>query len=492
VKESEQKRSARAPFTTSTLQQTASTRLGFSPSRTMQIAQRLYEAGHITYMRTDSTILASEAQKQIIAVVAKAFGKEYVAPRQYKTKSRSAQEAHEAIRPTDAGKKMAGSTVEQKKLYELIRARALASQMSDARVMRTTIRACVEDESTPAFAAHGSRVVFDGWLAADPAARGEDVELPKVKLNDLLTLVKAHSEYKQTQPPNRYTEAGLIKELEKRGIGRPSTYASTMKTLQDRGYVDKEGRTLIPTDTGDVVSSFLEKHFGGYISDTFTAEMEDELDEIAEGKREYEKTLHNFWEPFHAEVEKKEDIPKLTTLGAVAAEFTCPECGGEMVYKLGKSGTFMSCATFPECHGARTKEGGVIEPPKELDEKCPECGNPLIEREGRYGRFVSCSTYPKCKYVKRDELQNSTGVKCLACGNLHAHGGRAGGEIVEKRGRFGPFYACSNYPDCRFTMKARPTGNVCPECGKLMMQGTKTIPERCSDKSCSNHNPHKK
>jgi len=489
IKEAEQKRAPRAPFTTSTLQQTASTRLGFSPSRTMQVAQRLYEAGHITYMRTDSTTLASDAQKQIVAVVAKNFGNEYVAPRQYKTRSKSAQEAHEAIRPTDAGKKSAGSTPEQKKLYELIYARALASQMTDARTMRTTLTARVDKSDIPVFAARGARIIFDGWLKADPQARGEEVELPKTAKDEPLTLVGAQSEHKQTQPLGRYSEAGLVKELEKRGIGRPSTYASIMKTLQDRGYVIKEGRTLFPTDTGDVVSSFIEKHFDNYISDTFTAEMEDELDEIAGGKRAYEKTLRDFYTPFHREIEGKADIPKLTTLGNAPPEFVCPECGGGMVYKLGKSGTFMSCARFPDCHGARTKEGEKIEPPKELDELCPDCGANLLEREGRFGRFVACSNYPKCKYAKRDASQNSTGVKCLSCAKDLPADTR--GEIVEKRGRFGPFYACSNYPDCKFTMKSKPTGNICKTCGALMMEGTKTIPERCSDKKCPNHRPDK-
>jgi DNA topoisomerase-1 len=482
VEEREEKRSARAPFTTSTLQQAASTRLGFSPSRTMGIAQKLYEAGHITYMRTDSTTLAAVAQKQIIALVASEFGKEYVAPRQHKTNSKSAQEAHEAVRPTHPEKVSAGTTDEQKKLYQLIRARTLASQMSDARVMRTKLIARVTDETIPTFSANGSRVVFDGWLKADPSARGEEVELPKVAVGDPLTLLEARSEGKETQPPARYSEAGLVKELEKRGIGRPSTYASIIKTIVDRGYVTKEGRTLIPTDTGDVVSSFIEKHFSDYISDSFTAEMEDELDEIAEGKRTYEKTLGDFYAPFVKAVKAKDKIEKLTNLGDAPKEFPCPECGSSMVYKLSKNGRFMSCSRFPECHGARKEDGSIIEPPKELDELCPQCGAHLIEREGRFGRFIACSNYPKCKFVKRDESQGGTGVKCITCNK---------GEIVEKRGRFGPFYACSNYPDCKFAMKARPTGNICSMCGALMMAGTKTIPERCSNKACPNHNPHK-
>ncbi len=485
VDETQQSRSPRAPFTTSTLQQAASTRLGFAPSRTMRAAQKLYEAGHITYMRTDSTNLAKEAVAQILHVVGDEFGKEYVEARTYKTKSKSAQEAHEAVRPTNMHTRNAGSTDDQKRLYQLIRARALASQMTDAKVLRTKITANVQGASIPDFAANGQRVIFDGWLKADTAARGEDVELPKVVAQDPLSLIEAHTEEKETQPPSRYSEAGLVKELEKRGIGRPSTYASIISTLETRGYVEKQGRTLIPTHTGDVVSSFIEEHFADYISDTFTAEMENELDEIAEGKREYEKTLTDFYGPFTKAVKSKNKIEKLTNMGPAPKEFPCPLCGSNMVYKLSKTGRFMSCSRFPECLGARKEDGSIIEPPKELNEPCPLDGGKLIEREGRFGRFIACSNYPKCKFVKKDpaeEAKGKTGVTCPVCGK---------GEMVERRGRFGIFFSCSNYPDCKNAIKARPTGKICKECGSLMMEGTKTIPERCSNKGCPNHNPHK-
>ncbi len=483
VEEKEQKRSPRAPFTTSTLQQTASTRLGFSPSRTMGIAQKLYEAGLITYMRTDSTNLAKTAQAAIVAQVVSEYGKEYAHERVYTTKSKSAQEAHEAVRPTNIHKVSAGANDEQKKLYELIRTRTLASQMADARVMRTTIAVRAEDTNVPLFTANGSRVVFDGWLKEDVAARGEDTELPKVHDGARAQLKDIRDEHKQTQPPNRYTEAGLIKELEKRGIGRPSTYASIMKTLNDREYVTKEGKTLTPTDTGDVVSTFLEAHFPTYISDTFTAEMEDELDQIADGTREYTKTLKEFYTPFAAAVKEKDDIPKQTGLGDAPPEFLCPVCSGPMEFKLSRTGRFMSCKRFPDCNGARKADGNVIEPPKELDEMCPTCGkHKLSEREGRFGKFVACGNYPKCKYIKRDALANSSGVKCPICKK---------GEMCERRGRFGIFYSCSNYPDCKHAIKTKPTGNLCSICGSLMMEGTKTIPERCSVKTCPMHNPHK-
>lgn len=456
----------------------------------MGIAQKLYEAGFITYMRTDSTNLGKDAQGNLLAAARSEFGEKYVEARIYKTRAKSAQEAHEAVRPTDPSKRSLGHNEEQKKLYALIRTRALASQMADAKIIRTKIIANIARGSQtftiPDFAANGSRVMFDGWLAADPDARGEDVELPKVKQGEILTLVEARSEGKETQPPGRYSEAGLVKELEKRGIGRPSTYASIIRTLETRGYALKQGRTLIPTATGDVVSTFIEGNFGEYISDTFTAEMENELDEIAEGKREYKKTLKDFYGPFTKAIKSKNKIEKITNMGDAPKKFPCPLCGGGMVYKLSKNGRFMSCATFPACLGARKEDGSEIAPPKDIGEACPQCKNgKLIEREGRFGRFIACSNFPKCKYVRKDpteEARTKTGVPCPVCKK---------GEMVERRGRFGIFYSCSNYPNCKNAIKAKPTGKICSECGSLMMQGTKTIPERCSNKACPMHNPHK-
>jgi len=486
VKETEAKRTPKPPFITSTLQQTASTRLGYAPSRTMMLAQRLYEAGHITYMRTDSTTLSKEAQGAALSEIEKKYGKEYVEARVFKTKSKSAQEAHEAIRPSNLSCSDAGINAEQKKLYRLIWQRTIASQMSDAKILRTKITANVEDESIPNFAVNGSRILSLGWLKADPESRGEDVELPEVSKGQELILKDITSDEKETQPPFRYTEAGLIKELEKRGIGRPSTYASTIKTLSDRGYVEKEGRTLFPTDTGDVVSSFLEKHFENYISDSFTAEMEDKLDEIADGKREYVKTLKDFYDPFTKEVVSKESLDKLTTLGEADESMKCPECSGSMVIKLSRAGKFLSCAKFPDCTGARTIEGRELEGPKETGEDCPKCTKgKLVEREGRFGKFISCSNYPKCKFIKESEeekAKRATGVACPECKK---------GEMSERKGRFGIFYSCSEYPDCKYAIKAKPTGKKCKICKSLMMEGTKTIPERCSDKTCPNHRPDK-
>ncbi len=510
VKESEQKRSPRAPFTTSSLQQTASTRLGFSPSRTMQVAQKLYEAGHITYMRTDSTNLSKVAQSSILSLVEKKYGKEYAESHIYKTKSKNAQEAHEAIRPTHIENISAGMNEEQSRLYKLIWERAISSQMTDAKLLKTKVSAQVEGhDEIPEFSANGSRVLFPGWLKVDADARGEDVELPEVKKGEKLNLIDLVSIGKETQPPSRYSEAGLVKELESRDIGRPSTYASIMRTLEERAYVNKEGRTLFPTDTGEVVSDFLENNFAEYISDTFTAEMEDELDQIARGEREYLKTLKDFYGPFLKDVKEKDKLAKATNMGEAPSNMKCPICGSSMIIKLARNGKFYSCSKFPDCKGARTLEGLELEGPKDLGRPCPKCGTPvedsgldkngkkkrkstkvpelghLVLRQGKFGAFVSCSRYPKCKYIEEDEEEKKkkmSGVECPVCKK---------GEMMERRGRFGIFYSCSNYPDCKNAIKAKPTGRICDLCGSLMMEGTKTIPERCSLKTCPNHNPHK-
>ena len=472
VSEAEAKRVARPPFTTSTLQQTASSRLGLSPSNTMHIAQKLYEAGHITYMRTDSVNLGLPARAAIVAEVEKKFGKEYAESRAFAQKSKSAQEAHEAIRPTHVEKTSAGATPEQKKLYELIWARAVASQMSDAKILRSKIEAKTKDASVPAFAATGSRVVFDGWLKADPDARGEDVELPKVTNNEELTINNVSAEEKQTTPPPRYTEAGLVKELEKRGIGRPSTYASIMKTLDARGYVEKEGRSLKPTDTGDVVSSFLEEYFPTYISDTFTAEMEDELDEIAEGKREYVKTLRDFYGPFQKEVKKKDkEAGKLTNIGVAPDEFKCPLCNSGMVFKLSRQGKFMSCDKFPQCSGARTALGEVIsnEPQKPIGTH-PDSGENIYVMSGRFGPYVQLGDPVKSakggrgKNAKANKLRRSSIPKekdpatvtvedaavYLSLPRMLGKHPDSGEDIVANVGRFGPYIAHHTKPKADF------------------------------------------
>ena len=401
IEESEAKRSPRAPFITSTIQQTASSRLGFSPSRTMGLAQKLYEAGHISYMRTDSTNLSKSAVAEALNVIEKTFGKEYVSPRTFASKSKNAQEAHEAIRPSHMNVVDAGANEDEKKLYRLIRARTLASQMTDARVARTKIIANIDSannasangtaasssEQIPDFAIVGSRVIFDGWLKIDPDARGEDVELPKVSKNDSLKLLDVTSDEKWTEPPSRYTEAGLVKELEKRGIGRPSTYASIIRTLEEREYVTKVNKALVPTDTGDVVSSFLEDNFAEYISDSFTAEMEDKLDLIAEGKAEYVKTMKDFYGPFTKDVQAKEKTAKITNLGDADIKYVCPKCGSNMIVKLSRSGKFLSCSRYPECTGALTIDGEEIKSDTPLGHD-PKTGLPIFVKVGKYGPYV--------------------------------------------------------------------------------------------------------
>ncbi len=488
-------RSPKAPFTTSTLQQTASSRLGYAPSRTMGIAQKLYEKGLITYMRTDSTTLSSVALGEIATTVENIFGKNFLEVRTYKTKAKNAQEAHEAIRPTHASARNAGTTDDEKKLYSLIWERTVASQMKDAKLRRSKVTANIVGgkDSIPNFSVTGSVVTFQGWLMADPDARGEDVQLPELAIGSNLSLLTLQSIEKQTQPPARYSEAGLIKELEKRGIGRPSTYASIIGTIEARGYVEKINKALHPTDTGEVVTTFLEAELGEYISDTFTADMEDKLDKIANGETTYLKTLTDFYGPFLKDVKSKEKLEKATNLGDAPADLLCPLCNASMVIKLAKNGKFYSCSRYPDCMGARKLDGTVMEGPKKLGRKCPKCGDiagkngggELMEREGRYGKFIACSNYPKCKYIEQDEEERkkkSTGIACGWC---------ADGVFEERRGRFGIFYSCTNYPDCKHAIKTKPTGNRCPICKELMMEGTKTIPERCSDKTCVMHNPHK-
>lgn len=388
VEESEVKRSPRAPFITSTLQQAASSRLGYSPSRTMGIAQKLYESGAITYMRTDSTNLGTQALGQIAGVIEKKYGKQYLSFRKFSAKSKNAQEAHEAIRPTHFSKESAGHTDEQKKLYRLIWQRAVASQMTDALLMRTKIIANTEKDTVPNFEATGSRILFDGWLKADPDSNGEEVTLPKCAKDQALDLISIDSLEKQTLPPPRYTEAGLIKELEKRGIGRPSTYASICKTIEDRGYVEKEGRSLKPTDTGMVVSSFLEENFPTYISDNFTADMEDKLDGIANGTHKYVSTLKDFYGPFHKEVKSKEKVAKATNLGAADPKFKCPKCGtSPMEIKLGRNGKFLSCSRYPDCDGALTLDGHEFKKDEPIGTD-PKTGLPIFVLNGRFGPYV--------------------------------------------------------------------------------------------------------
>jgi DNA topoisomerase-1 len=449
IKEKNRTRNPYPPFKTSTLQRAGSTRLNFSPSRTMRAAQKLYEAGDITYMRTDSTTLSSSAQKQIIAYITDEYDKDkYLQPRQYQTDDESAQEAHEAIRPTTIAKHKADTDKDAKKLYELIWRRAVASQMSAAKLKRTKIVTNIlddgQDSTQPAFSVSGTRTVFPGWLDVHPAARGKDVELPDVDTGQKLDLEDIGSEKKQTQPPNRYTEAGIVKELEDRGIGRPSTYDTIINTLQERDYVYKDGRTLHPTDTGDVVSSFLEEHFADYISDDFTARMETELDEIADGERKYEPTLQDFYDSFIDKLKDKEDIEKQTTLGPAPNDEECPECGDDMVVKLGKAGKLLSCANCPDCDGARTMDGeSMADVPLGTH---PDEDEPIYVKDGPYGPYLQLGEDdedPKRVSIQEDqdpdEIDMEQAVKLLSIPRELGEHPETGKDITASIGPYGPY-----------------------------------------------------
>lgn len=475
VDESTMKRSPRAPFITSTLQQAASSRLGFAPSRTMSIAQRLYEAGHITYMRTDSTNLSQSALGQIAGVVEKKYGKTSLQFRTYARKSKNAQEAHEAIRPSHIHLENAGINDEQKKLYRLIWQRTVASQMADAEMLRTKVIANIGDGAAgatgpsaknsmgnkiPDFQANGSRVVSPGWLQADPDARGEDTELPKFVADEALTLVDIKSNEKETQPPPRYSEAGLVKELEARGIGRPSTYASIIKTLEDRGYVEKENKALKPTDTGDVVSSFLEANFMQYINDSFTAEMEDSLDDIADGKKEYLGTLKKFYIPFAKEIKVMEKEAKITNLGDADPKYKCPKCGSDMIIKLGRGGKFLSCSRYPDCDGALMMDGTEIKKDEPIGVD-PVTGFPIYVLVGRFGPYVQLGEkVPKTKGRRKKsdpppppkprmasipkgmditKVTVTDALKYLSLPRVVGQHADTGKDITANIGRFGPY-----------------------------------------------------
>ncbi|MEX1014287.1 MAG: type I DNA topoisomerase [Candidatus Paceibacterota bacterium] len=448
INEKNRKRNPRSPFKTSTLQQSASSRYGFSPSRTMGIAQKLYEAGLITYMRTDSISLSKECMNQVKKEIENKYGGEYLNQKNYKTNSKMAQEAHEAIRPTKINNISAGRNAEQKKLYDLIRKRTISSQMKPAEIIQTKIIVDVSKNKVPDFSISGSRTVFDGWLKAFPEAKGRDAELPKLEKEELLNLNKIEVEDKQTQPPHRYSEAGLVKELEKRGIGRPSTYATIMKTLENRGYVVKENKSLKPTDTGEVVSEFLEKNFINYINDSFTANLENQLDEIATGKSDYKKTLNDFYGPFSKELENKKDIPKLTNLGDVSDEYKCPKCNALMVYKLGRNGIFMSCSTFPDCKGVRTRDGKEIKDDEPIG-KHPETGENIYVLQGPYGPYVQLGekteenkkprrgSIPKDKDVEDVDIKDA--LKYLSLPRELGKHPETDKKISASIGRFGPY-----------------------------------------------------
>jgi DNA topoisomerase-1 len=474
-----QTRRPAAPFITSTLQQEASRRLGFSAKRTMLVAQQLYEGlalgpegevGLITYMRTDSTNLAASAIKEARQFIAQRYGKQSLpgAAREFRKKVKGAQEAHEAIRPTsvmrdpESVKRYLHN--DQYRLYNLIWQRMVACQMADAVFDVTTadIHAAPAGGRDPyLLRATNTQLQFAGFRQVYEEARDDGEEedegrnpLPELTAADVLRLLDLFPEQHFTEPPSRYTEATLVKALEEKGIGRPSTYAPTMSTIQERGYVEKDGRFLKPSALGFVVNDLLVGHFPDFVDAGFTAEMEDELDDIASGERQWQPVVREFYDPLEKAlaVATKEAPKQVQTTTE-----QCPECARPMVIRWGRRGRFLACTGFPECKGTRPLEGEEQEAPQQTDEPCPECGSPMVIRSGRFGRFLACSRYPECK--GRKPLAAPTGVKCPA----------DGGGLVERRSRRGRvFYGCSNYPNCDFVLWSRPLTAPCPDCGGLL------------------------
>ena len=418
IESKEVKRYPAPPFTTSTLQQEAVKKLGLSAKQTMRIAQQLYEDGLITYHRTDSLNISKEALKSTQEFIKNKFGQNYTlaSPRIYKTKTKGAQEAHEAIRPTQVNRQSTD------KLYQLIWQRFIACQMQPAVLDSTAVDISGKNYL---FRANGSIIKFDGFFKVYPTKLKETI-LPSLNKEEILKLIKLFSEQHFTQPPARYNEASLVKTLEEYGIGRPSTYAPIIGTIQERGYVEKnEQRKFIPTEIGLLVNNLLVENFPKIVDIKFTAYLEEDLDRIAKGQQNWLTVLKDFYQPFHANLLEKEK---------------------------------------------RVAKKKLEEP---TDKKCPKCGQPIIIKLGRFGKFYACSGFPECKYT--EPIINSTGVVCPKCGQ---------GEIVERKTRKGKiFYSCSQYPKCDFALWDKPTGEKCPKCGSLLVQA-KNNKVKCSNKEC--------
>lgn len=487
VETKERKRTPPPPFITSTLQQSAVNALGFSSKKTMMLAQQLYEGvelgdegptGLITYMRTDSVNLAQEATTKAREAITKLFGTSYAlpTPRVFSKKAKGAQEAHEAIRPTDPARtpeSLASHLMpDQLKVYRLIWQRMVASQMAEARLQN--VAADIE-AGAYTFRATGSTVLFDGYVKVlgEKAALKETV-LPELAVGDTPTLEKLNPEQHFTEAPARYSEATLVKALEEDGIGRPSTYAPTIDTIQRREYVAKgDDKRFSPTEIGELVTKLLKEHFPTIVDITFTATMEEDLDNIASGAKEWQPVIKSFYKPFHATISRKDKELNKAELTQEKTNEICPKDGGEVIIKLGRFGKFKACANYPECKFTEPI-GEEKQLQQELSgEMCPTCGKPLVVKRGRFGPFLGCSGYPDCKYIKK--IEKGTGVACPACGK---------GEIVEKRSRKGKtFYACNKYPDCKNAYWSKPTGEKCPTCNSLLVYGAKNT-ARCSSKDC--------
>lgn len=486
----EVKRNPAAPFTTSTLQQEAARKFGMSAKQTMVIAQQLYEGvnigaegytGLITYMRTDSVNLSELALNQAAEVIEKRFGKEYYPgqARRYTTKSKNAQEAHEAIRPTDLTRHPDDVKEYldrgQQKIYEIIWRRTIASQMSEAIFNSTS----VDIETSPGgknhtFRANGQVIKFEGFIKAYMEGSDEENseiegQLPELDKNEILELANLKEVQHFTEPPPRYTDATLIKALEAHGIGRPSTYAPTLSTIQDRGYVEKEDKKYRPTEIGVLVNDLLVTHFPEIVDINFTAKMEGELDEIAEGKAKWQPIIKEFYDPFKKNLDvKQKEVEKQVEVSDVP----CPHCGKPMLIKYGRYGKFLACPEGEKITKPMPEEEAQIKALEEKtkDEKCPICGGSMKVQRGRFGFFLGCARYPECKGIAK--IQNKIGFKCPNCGI---------GDVVEKkaRGRGKPFYACSRYPDCDFVINKKPESE---EELKALWEAQKSKPKRAVKK----------
>lgn len=481
------------PYITSTLQQDASSRLRYSPKRTMRLAQNLYEGielgpdgstGLITYMRTDSTRISAEAEAKVRAWVKKNLGDRYLGkPREDKGRP-GAQDAHEAIRPTDPSRRPDDIrqylSADEFRVYELIWRRFVASRMAAAQYAGTTV-----DIEAGAFGlrASGSVLTFDGFYRVWERDEEREEQLPDLIEGEVLDFHGLEPEQHFTQPPPRYTEATLINELEKRGIGRPSTYATIVATIQDHSYVDQRERRLHPTQLGEAVNSIMVAHFQDIVDDRYTAAMEERLDEVEQGKVGWVPVVGDFYVPLERMLSAAAEA-----MPAETGE-ECPECHrGQLVLKASRYGPFKGCSRYPECrYRQAVLPNGEPDEPQLLDERCPECGRQLQVRHGRYGEFIGCSGYPECKYVRRDGQRSEstpTGEKCPECGE---------GELVERRGRYGPFLSCSRYPECsyrankpregRSKAEAKQLDEPCPVCGKPLVerQGRYGPFKSCSD-----------
>ncbi|WP_277057286.1 type I DNA topoisomerase [Trichlorobacter lovleyi] len=479
----EMKRNPAPPFTTSTLQQEASRKLGFSAKKTMSTAQKLYEGvaigeggtvGLITYMRTDSVNLSAQALKDAHDLISVAYGKEYALakPRLYKNKSKNAQEAHEAIRPTYLDKTPTELkkylTPDLFKLYELIWKRTVACQMAEALLDQTSVDIAVSGEKKDSFTlrATGSVIRFPGFMklyieGVDDEDEEKEGTLPALDEGEALKLLEVLPEQHFTQPPPRYTEATLVKTLEEYGIGRPSTYASTLNTLVERKYARLDKKRFFPEDVGMVVNDLLTAHFPKYVDYNFTAGLEEELDQVSRGEKQWKPLLREFWNPFISLLKQKEGEVKKDDLTTETLEEACPECGKPLAIKLGKRGKFIACTGFKEgCKYTRNLENSGAEEatePEVSEEKCDKCGQPMLIKSGRYGKYLACSGYPACKNIQPLNKPKSTGVTCPECKE---------GELTEKKSRYGKlFYSCNRYPDCKFALWDPPVTQPCPKCG---------------------------